>query len=248
QYCTLRETPCTQCVIASCNNPLASILISSALGLQPLSMAGLSSSGRVNRLHILDRQLGPSSGSRGLGTSSHLKQQEVSLSAFSFLFSEMTQYFQSRIQTTPDLERKLEKAGYSIGQRVLELQSLRERKGMSQDRKTRIIKVVSWLSTNVWRSLFGKQADSIAKSTENENEYHIHDATPLTNTYVSVPRDMGSLNCASFVAGIIEGILAGAGFPATVTALFQEVAGACQQNTVYMVKFEPQVSIPSKHI
>eukprot|EP00961_Rhodomonas_salina_P027530 372349-Rhodomonas_salina.1 len=29
----------------------------------------------------------------------------------------------------------------------------------------------------------------------------IHEKEPLVNTYVSVPKDFGHLNCASFVAG-----------------------------------------------
>jgi hypothetical protein len=35
----------------------------------------------------------------------------------------------------------------------------------------------------------------------------IHEYTPITNAFVSVPTDMGNLNCASFLAGIIAGIL-----------------------------------------
>lgn len=34
----------------------------------------------------------------------------------------------------------------------------------------------------------------------------------LVNRYISVPRDKGSLNCAIFVAGIIEAVLTGTGF------------------------------------
>lgn len=30
---------------------------------------------------------------------------------------------------------------------------------------------------------------------------------PIVNTYISVPKDKGSLNCASFIAGIVEAIL-----------------------------------------
>lgn len=35
---------------------------------------------------------------------------------------------------------------------------------------------------------------------------------PLTNTFVSVPTDLGQLNCAALVAGIIAGVLDGASF------------------------------------
>lgn len=46
----------------------------------------------------------------------------------------------------------------------------------------------------------------------------IIDNEPLVNAYVSVPREMSQLNCAAYVAGMIEGVCDGAGFPARVTA------------------------------
>lgn len=35
---------------------------------------------------------------------------------------------------------------------------------------------------------------------------------PLVNKYISIPRDKSSLNCAVFIAGIVEAILTGTGF------------------------------------
>jgi hypothetical protein len=35
----------------------------------------------------------------------------------------------------------------------------------------------------------------------------IHESAPITNTFVSVPSDMGQLNCACFIGGIIAGAL-----------------------------------------
>lgn len=46
----------------------------------------------------------------------------------------------------------------------------------------------------------------------------IIDNEPLVNAYLSVPREMSQLNCAAYVAGMIEGVCDGAGFPARVTA------------------------------
>lgn len=46
----------------------------------------------------------------------------------------------------------------------------------------------------------------------------IIDNEPLVNAYISVPREMSQLNCAAYVAGMIEGVCDGAGFPARVTA------------------------------
>ena len=47
-----------------------------------------------------------------------------------------------------------------------------------------------------------------------EDEYMISDTEVFVNKYISVPRDMGQLNCAAFIAGIVKGVLDGAGFPA----------------------------------
>jgi trafficking protein particle complex subunit 5 len=40
----------------------------------------------------------------------------------------------------------------------------------------------------------------------------IHEFSPITNSFVSVPSDMGHFNCASFLAGIIAGVLDSAKF------------------------------------
>lgn len=40
----------------------------------------------------------------------------------------------------------------------------------------------------------------------------IHENSPVTNAFVSVPSDMGHLNCAAFIAGIIAGMLDSARF------------------------------------
>lgn len=40
----------------------------------------------------------------------------------------------------------------------------------------------------------------------------ISDKDMIVNTFISVPKEMGGLNCAAFVAGIVESILYGADF------------------------------------
>ena len=42
----------------------------------------------------------------------------------------------------------------------------------------------------------------------------ISDYDLFVNKFISVPRDMGALNCAAFIAGIVKGALDGGGFPA----------------------------------
>ena len=51
-----------------------------------------------------------------------------------------------------------------------------------------------------------------------EDEYMISDFDLFVTKYVSVPKDMGQLNCAAFIAGIVKGALDGAGFPARCAA------------------------------
>lgn len=47
----------------------------------------------------------------------------------------------------------------------------------------------------------------------------IHENSPVTNSFVSVPADMGHLNCAAFIAGIIAGMLDSARFVRVSIAL-----------------------------
>ncbi|CAM9495527.1 unnamed protein product [Ascophyllum nodosum] len=191
------------------------------------------------RTHILDRQI--------VAVGKGGKPTEVSLSAFSFLFSEIVQYFQDRVTSIADLERKLEEAGYGMGLRVLELQTFRER---LQKRRVRLLPMLQWVSSNVWKAspkllfrftLFGKNADSLERSTENEDEYMIHEREPLTNSFVSVPSDLGQLNCAALVAGVIAGVLDGASFPARVSAHNVEMGKGQRDKTVFLIKFDPEV-------
>lgn len=53
-----------------------------------------------------------------------------------------------------------------------------------------------------------------AHPSQAEDEYMISDADLFVTRYVSVPRELGQLNCAAFVAGIIRGSLTGSGFSA----------------------------------
>jgi hypothetical protein len=46
----------------------------------------------------------------------------------------------------------------------------------------------------------------------------IHEFAAITNSFVSVPGDMGHFNCASFLAGIIAGVLDSAKFVSHYTA------------------------------
>ena len=71
----------------------------------------------------------------------------------------------------------------------------------------------------------------------------ITDNEPLVNGYISVPKEMSQLNCAAFVAGIIEGCCAGTGMGASVSAhnAGDEPGGMWVGRTVFLIRFEEEV-------
>ncbi|KAI9218466.1 transport protein particle subunit trs31 [Blastocladiella britannica] len=195
------------------------------------SGAGSSSGGGATR-SILDRN------------PNRLRNSEVSLSAFGFLFSELVQHAQRSAKGISDLERTLNLVGYRVGQRYLELLVFRDR---GSKRDTRLLNVLLFINTNVWKQVFGKPADVLEKSSENEDEYMISDNDLLVNRFVSVPKEMSQLNTGAFVAGIVEAILDGSGFPARVTAHTVPIEGFPFRTTI-LIKFDPKVLAREKRL
>lgn len=85
-------------------------------------------------------------------------------------------------------------------------------------RETRLMSILHYVSSSVWKSLFGKSADSLERSIDHADEFMIVDYEPITSTFVSVPSDLGQLSADAYLSGIIAGVLDGAGFSARVTA------------------------------
>lgn len=168
----------------------------------------------------------------------HRARSDVSLSAFSFLFSESVQYLHRQSKDISELERRLSLLGQRIGIRALEYVTLRE--GKAARRETRVLGILRFIHTQVWRVLFGRPADAIQVSPDDSSKYMIVDNAPIVTEFVSVPRDMSQLSCAAFVAGIIESILTSSDFPAEVSAYSMSTQEA-PDRTVYLIKFEPHV-------
>ncbi|KAA8910423.1 NO signaling/Golgi transport ligand-binding domain-containing protein [Sphaerosporella brunnea] len=166
------------------------------------------------------------------------QRSELSKASFAFLFGEMIQYAQKQVSGIQDLEKKLNIQGYAIGQRLLELLLYRE--GRSAKRETRVLGILQFIAQTLYRHLFGKPADGLEKSREHEDEYMLIDHDPVVNSHISVPKEMSQLNCAAFVAGIIEAVLDGSLFPCRVTAhsVFSE---QFPSKTVFLIKFEESV-------
>jgi trafficking protein particle complex subunit 5 len=98
------------------------------------------------------------------------------------LYSEIIQYHQNRVDSISELERRLEGTGYAVGLRVLELLAYRNR---DYKRETRLMGVLQFVSTQVWKALFGKAADSLERSIDHADEFMIVDYSPITR-YVTM--------------------------------------------------------------
>lgn len=148
-----------------------------------------------------------------------LKSQQVALGSWAFLFSEIINYNLKRVDGIAELESKLNWLGYRVGQRELELYKFRQEGAAKNPRQhTSLIEVLQFIHTHIWRSLFGKTADSLEKSKENANEYMISDNTPILSRSISIPKDLKNLSTESFTSGIVESVLDGLNFKSKVTA------------------------------
>ena len=109
---------------------------------------------------------------------------EVNLSAFSFLFAELVKHSYTRVTKIADLESKLARAGKSVGYRVLELETFRHRRGR---RDKKIIPMLQFVTGPCWKSLFGKEADALQASADEEGVYMIYEAKPVSYTHLTLP-------------------------------------------------------------
>ncbi|NXX62571.1 TPPC5 protein, partial [Scopus umbretta] len=163
---------------------------------------------------------------------------EVSLSAFALLFSELVQYCQNRVYSVAELQAKLARLGHQVGLRVLDALVAREKSGR---RETKVLNVLLFVKGPVWRALFGKEADKLEQANDDDKTYYVIEKEPLVNTYISVPKENSTLNCAAFTAGLVEAILTASGFPAKVTAHWHK-------GTTLMIKFEEAVIARDKSL
>ena len=118
----------------------------------------------------------------------------VSKSAFGFLFAEMVTYFQGRVTSMSDLETRLEASGRDVGLRFLELIAFRDKAGK---RETTVEGMLQFVSGPAWQCLFDKSADALEKSTEQPNQYMIREKVPLTNFFISMPKEYARINVAA---------------------------------------------------
>lgn len=188
----------------------------------------------TNRKTIYDRNLNRS------------RNAELSRASFAFLFMEMVIYAQRNIKSVSDFEKKLNEQGYVLGMKLLDLLLYRSSPAGSSSssapatRPLRILPLLTLINNKLYPLLFSRPADSLEQDVSEANKYMIIDNTPLTNTFISPPKDLSQLSVAAFIAGIIEGVCDGAGFPCKVSA-HNQGTDVWPNRTVFLVAFEEQV-------
>ncbi|XP_035220544.1 trafficking protein particle complex subunit 5-like [Stegodyphus dumicola] len=173
----------------------------------------MSSSRQAPKISILDKPL-----SKG--------KAEINISTYALLFSEIVQYCQNRVLSVPELQAKLGELGYHVGQRMVDTLFVRERNFKRETKLINLILILIIIKAGLLLNdyqLYGYFILEILSEVvllfvcfvfvifiiENE---------PLVNKFISIPKDKGSLNCAAFIAGIIEATLVCCNFAAKVTA------------------------------
>lgn len=160
----------------------------------------------------------------------------VSLSMFSYLFAELIFYLNCRDESKT-MQQKLNEVGFPIGQKIMEVCAFKEK----TPRFTKIESILLFIHNKVWKLLFGEKADELDKSLEEDDEYRIYDSKAIINKYLATKTE--HVNCGDFVAGIIEGILYAADFPAKVdtSILDEEAKTGKPKKVVYIIKFARHV-------
>ena len=182
-----------------------------------------------NRKTIYDRNL------------NRTKTTETSLASFAYLFNTLITYHHAKSGSVSEIETRLNRAGYPLGIKLLDLLLYRQPPRSAQ-RPTRILDLLQFIHGTLWRALFARSADALEQSTSKKNEYMIIDNEPLVNSYISIPKEMSQLNCAAFVAGVIEGLCDAAGFSTDgVTAHWAEGDELWPGKTIFLLRFKESV-------
>jgi trafficking protein particle complex subunit 5 len=75
-------------------------------------------------------------------------KNEVSLSLFALVFSEIVQYSQKSSLSVTDLSDKLHSLGYDVGSRLLDLYVFREK---NSKRETKLINMLLFIKSTLWK-------------------------------------------------------------------------------------------------
>nr|CCC93097.1 unnamed protein product [Trypanosoma congolense IL3000] len=150
-------------------------------------------------------------------------EAKVSLSLFSFLFSEVctrAHNIPTKAENIEVIERRLTQLGVIVGTKLIMLSSLKD-SADSQRRPTTVDEVMKLLQEKFWTRWFGKAASDLQQENESDR-YFLFDSNPIVLRHVfPSPEYMDAegqwnINYASFMGGIVEGALKAIGFDAEV--------------------------------
>lgn len=106
---------------------------------------------------------------------------QINLHTFNLLFSETVKYCQDRVDGVAELEERCDSwldfylltpirlacLGRQVGIRFFQLHWLREK---AYKLENRIVPMLHFLQTVIWKEMTGRPADSLEKSTDRDNE------------------------------------------------------------------------------
>lgn len=160
------------------------------------------------------------------------QKSDIPLSTFAFLFLEFVHYHTHHSGANLDnLEGRLHQAGMPLGKRLLELAAFRQKAKVRKE--TGAVAALQFIHTTLWKQLFNRTASGLIKPSEksintDENaeivncQLYLIESEPITNLFVSVPKSYGDVNCAAFLAGMINGAMVEMGIPCQVSAGWDE--------------------------
>lgn len=115
--------------------------------------------------------------------------------------------------------------------------------------------MLHFVNNQAFKALFGKPADGLEQSTEDEDEYRILDRQPVTNRFANLGGKSAAAagnysNCAAYVAGVVEGLLCAAKLHCRVAAhpYVEEEGEGDRETTIYVIKFAKEVTARDRQI
>ena len=90
--------------------------------------------------------------------------------------------------------------GSHVGTRVLDLGFVRDK---NYKRELKLLNILLYIKTNMWKTWFGKEADKLEKANEDERTYYIIEREPLVNKFIPVPKDKGVMIWLEFLEVMI---------------------------------------------
>lgn len=139
-----------------------------------------------------------------------LNKQVVSLSSFTYLFNELVLYLAGRSKGARELEQRLFALGESIGFKVVEMDLV----GEKTPRHPKLADFLGFLRSSTWKHLFGVPLN--INPVPGKPHFYLIETQDVADCFYSVSKDYPSLKPATFISGLVKGILSTIGYNVTV--------------------------------